>query len=87
MGSETYHESDSNESIVVAILTEIAHREGDPPQELTPPLYNVIEPDALEALFRNSRYGESRDTVNLEFTYLDYRVVVRGPDEIEIHDT
>ena len=87
MGSERGLEPDSTESIVVAILTEIAKREGDPPAELTPPLYTVIDPDVLEALFGNPRYGESRDTVSLEFTYLDYRVVVRGSDEIEIYDT
>lgn len=87
MESDTYQEYDSTKSIVVAILTKIAEREGDPPAELTPPLYDVIEPDALETLFRKPIYGESRDTVSLEFTYLDYRVVVRGPDDIEIHDT
>lgn len=86
MGLDTDQDSDSTESIVVSILTEIARREGDPPQELVPPLYNVIDPDALETLFRKPISGESQKTVTLEFTYLDYRIVVRGPSEIEIQD-
>lgn len=87
MGSETHQEPDSSESIVVTILTEIAQREGDPPQELTPQLYDVIDPDALEGLFKQPIYGEPRDTLTLEFTYLDYRIVVRSPNEIEIYAT
>lgn len=87
MGSERCREPESTGSIVVTILSEIGQREGYPPQELTPPLYTVIDPDALEALFRDPTPGESRDPVTVEFTYLDYRIVVRGPNEIEIHDS
>lgn len=84
MGSETGQEHGSTESVVVTILTEIAQREGDPPLELNPPLYDGIDPDVLEALFRDSNYSASRDTITLEFTYLDYRIAVSGPDDIEI---
>lgn len=87
MGPERRQEPDSTESIVVAILTEIAKREGDPPTELTPPLYTVIDPDVLEELFGSPKYGKSRDSITLEFTYLNYRIVVGGLDEIEVHDT
>ncbi|QLD89619.1 hypothetical protein HWV07_11495 [Natronomonas salina] len=84
MGSETLQEHGSTESVVVTILSEIAQREGDPPEELSPPLYDVIDPDVLETLFSNPSYSASRDTITLEFTYLDYRIAVRGPDDIEI---
>ncbi|QLD90358.1 hypothetical protein HWV07_15465 [Natronomonas salina] len=84
MGSETRQEHSSTESVVVTILSEIAQREGDPPQELSPPLYDVIDPDVLETLFGNPSYNASRDTITLEFTYLNYRIAVRGPEDIEI---
>lgn len=38
-------------SICQAVAETIAEAEGTAPTELTPPLYEVIDPDALERLF------------------------------------
>ncbi|PSP79686.1 hypothetical protein BRC81_04080 [Halobacteriales archaeon QS_1_68_20] len=61
------------------IAVEIAASEGVDPTELTPRLGEVVDPDAIDALFAGGGIdGE------LAFTYCDHRVVVRGGDEITV---
>jgi len=61
------------------VLDEVADEERTNPIELDPPLYEVIDPDALDALFCDGRFdGE------VEFTYLGYRVHVAGLDRITV---
>ena len=58
-------------SISKAIVESVAEAEGTDPSELTTPLYDVIEPDALEALFANDRaFGK------VIFNYEGYEVSV-----------
>jgi hypothetical protein len=52
-----------------AVLTAVAEREGVAEHELRPPLYDVINPEALDALFREA-------TGSVTFEYLGYRVTV-----------
>lgn len=58
------------------VVSAVADAAGVPPQELTPPLYDVIAPDAIETLF-SSRDGRSTPT-SLSFEYDDYAVTVIG---------
>lgn len=61
-----------NESCITqAVVEAIAEAEGIDPLELAPPLYDVVDPDALENLFTNSQaLGK------LIFNYKDYEVSV-----------
>lgn len=65
------HESDSP---MTAILAAVAAREGTDVADL-PPLYEAIDPDALETLFEPTREGATR-TGRLEFTYSGYVVTL-----------
>lgn len=65
------HESDSP---MTAILDAVAAREGTDVKDL-PPLYEAIDPDALETLFEPTRQGPTR-TGRLEFTYSGYVVTL-----------
>lgn len=49
-----------------------------------PPLYETIEPDALDALFPSRTNGTRDDGVRLEFTYAGRDIVVRGPRDVEV---
>jgi Halobacterial output domain 1 len=59
-----------SESIATAIVNAIEQVDGDRPST---PLYEVIEPDALEALYE---HGSQR----VEFQYANYQVTVQ-PDQ------
>lgn len=67
------------ESVCELIVLEIADREGIEAWEVTEPLYDVINPDALESLFRG---GPARVT----FLYRGYRVTVTHEHEVTIVD-
>lgn len=63
-----------------AILSEVAAREGVDPIDVSPPIYTVIDPDALEKLFSGGTGGFT----SVEFTYADHRISIRGDDVVRI---
>ncbi|QSW97905.1 HalOD1 output domain-containing protein [Haloterrigena alkaliphila] len=73
--------------VSIAVVTAIAAKRDVEPTEL-PPLYESIDPDALDALFAPTRPGGPRRG-RLEFTYDGHQVLVEcGSDlEITIDDT
>lgn len=61
------------------VIEAVARKEGVSPVELTPPLYDAIDPDALDALARTEA-DSNGNGIEIEFTYLDYAIQVRkGP--------
>lgn len=66
------------ESITTAVLAAVAGREGVDPIDLEPPLHDVVDPDALEALFADAVDGTARGDVVVEFTYCGHRVRIDG---------
>ncbi|MFP9193555.1 HalOD1 output domain-containing protein [Natronosalvus vescus] len=65
----------------LAIIETVAERKGIDPLEVEPPLYESVDVDALEALFR-SRAGQS--TVTISFEYAGYLVTLEGPDTVRL---
>lgn len=68
------------DSVSLAVVTAVAIRERDSPRELAPPLHHSIDPDALDALH------SSADAARVEFTYLDYRIVIYGDGVVCVLD-
>lgn len=66
-------------SVSRAIVEAIADKEGLDPVELTPPLYEVIDPDALERIF-----ADTSTVGSVTFTYENYEVTVRSDDHISV---
>ena len=64
------------------ILTEVAVTNGEDPESLTPPLYEVIDPDALENLFREHERRPGFPL--LVFSYAGCRITVHGPEEVTV---
>lgn len=64
---------DVTSSLLERIVRAVADEEGCDPFSL-PPLYETIDPDALELLFGNSR----SDRLEVIFEYAGYEVVVTG---------
>jgi len=51
-----------------------------------PPLYETIDPDALDALCSSGTNGAGDDgsAIRIQFTYAGRDVVVRTPDSVEV---
>lgn len=69
-------------STSTAVITAVATKEGVEPGSL-PPLYDVIDCDALDALYRGR---DASDVPTVGFRYNSYYVTVSGPDHIEIEE-
>lgn len=65
-------------SVSERVLDAIAEREGESPVDFDRPIYDVVDPDALDDLFRGRVGG------TVEFSYLDYRVVVGADGRIDL---
>ena len=63
------------------IVELVAVAEGTPPANL-PPLYDAIDPEALDAIFG----GDTDATGRLEFDYSGYTVVVDTEDGVTLAD-
>jgi len=65
------------------VIDAIAEKENVDPTAMDPPLADVIDPDALEALLR---YEPAPDGVDLEvqFTYRGHDVVVSRNEDVEV---
>ena len=63
------------------ILETIAGVEGVDPIELTPPLYSVVDPEALDAVIESlgGRAGW------IEFDYRGYQVTINGAGGVSVH--
>lgn len=70
---------DERESVVETILDRIASAEGVDQSDLSPPLYEATDPDALDRLVANTAAP-----LTVTFTYGDWTVKVRGGPETEV---
>ena len=67
-----------------AVIEAIAEYEGLDPVELEPPLFEVIDPDALDALVGNEESGQAQSDIAVQFTYNQCRVKVSSDGSIEV---
>ncbi|WP_321113099.1 HalOD1 output domain-containing protein [Halorussus salinisoli] len=63
------HSVEEEKPLSLAVIECIADADGTDP-DTHPPLYEVIDPEALNNLFRDQTTGE------VTFTYLDYKITV-----------
>ncbi|WP_135302229.1 HalOD1 output domain-containing protein [Haloarcula amylovorans] len=67
----------AHERLSDAVFEAVAAREGIDPTELPEPMFPLIDPDALDSLFR-------RGTGRVAFEYLDYEVTVESSGDISV---
>lgn len=65
------------------VVRTVADAEGEDPGELDPPLFDVVDPDALDSIFE-SVDGVDRGTGTIRFQYLGYRVTVLADSSVSI---
>ena len=66
------------------IVVKVAEQEGVDPCELDQPLYNVVNPDSLEALFAPTSNAAVRADGYLEFTYYGYDITVKSDGHVDV---
>lgn len=76
----SYDRTAGSPSVTQSVVEAVAEADGVGPEELAPPLYEEIDPDALERIFAT---GPS--TRRVVFTYNGYEVTVRGDGSVSIH--
>lgn len=62
------------------IIAAVASKEGVEPLELTPPLAEVVDPDAIDTLL------EGDSSVRITFEYHGCRIDVRSREDITVSD-
>lgn len=65
------------------VVEAIARREGISATEQSPPLYNVVDTDALDALLSKNSTLENR-SIEVSFEYQGYDVSVESGDVVEV---
>jgi hypothetical protein len=66
------------------IIDLIADLEGVDPVDLSPPLYSVVDPDALDALFHSSNDNSAQTPGHVYFEYCGYEIRVQSDNEVAI---
>lgn len=70
------------EPLLVAVVEALAEAKGVSPTELDDPLYDAVDPEAVEALFDSSDQVERG---RLVFTVDDYELTVTARNDIYVH--
>ena len=71
-------------SIVGAVIEAIAAHRGVESTELVTPLHEVIDADALEAMYRTGSGSPTESYPTVRFTYEGDAIVVKGPNDIKV---
>ncbi len=82
MGSELAT-TGTSDSLTERIVTTVAEADGQSVDELEP-LYDVINPDALESLFASRADGSPRPDGEVSFQYAGYWVTVSSDGAVEL---
>lgn len=77
------YERSAEEPPSIATATALAQYFGEDVSATSTRLYDYIDPDALDALFRDTHTGTSRAAGTVEFTVKDVTVTVQ-PDRVEV---
>lgn len=82
-GPETMRTGDTRRSTSRSVIEAVADETGTDPLELEP-LYRTVDPDSLDALFRDRPSGRGSGLLRVEFTFGGCRVVVSSDDTIAV---
>lgn len=71
-----------------AVIEAVAEREQVPATELSPPeyesLHDVIDPEALDRLFRQKLDGTRRGPGTVTFTFCEYEITVESDGQVAV---
>jgi hypothetical protein len=70
-------------SVSLSVVEAVAEAEGVAPEALTPPLYEAIDPDALERVFAATSTSARMDG-QVTFSYNGYAITVQGDGSVAL---
>lgn len=79
---ETTYWIDDDQTAAEAVLDAIAERAGVDLFDLSVPLYDAVDPDALDAFYRTC--AEGNDAASVTFSYYGYEVRVSGRGDVVV---
>jgi hypothetical protein len=80
------HSRHGDESLSTAVIQAVADAADLEPAELGTPLYDQIDPDALDNLFSDRHDGTPRGGGHVAFTLLDYDVTVYSDGHVVVRE-
>ncbi|RBI63546.1 hypothetical protein DMJ13_03155 [halophilic archaeon] len=83
MSRTSYSRSDGERPSTAVVNALAAHEDTDV-GEIRPQLYDVVDPDALDALFGPRLDGRPRTSGRVVFTYLGHRVTVHSDGHVYV---
>lgn len=82
--------SEESRSLSFEIIEAVAEREGVAATDIEPPtyeaLYDVVNPEALDALFAPREDGTPRASGRVEFSFCGYDIVVSSDGAVELEE-
>lgn len=88
MGLSQRRSGASDGSVSHAVVEAVADREGVDVTDLEPPafepLYTVVDPDALDAVFAPTHDGKRRTSGSVTFEYEGYTVTVNSDGTVDL---
>lgn len=73
-----------NTSLSEAVLEAVATEMGVEQSDLPDPLFDAIDPEALDRLFRPDRNGQPTRDGHITFTYAGYEVTTYSDKRVEL---
>lgn len=83
VASDSLCTADRSEPLSQLVVEAVARTEGVDPLDLEVPLYDAVDPDALDALFQSGATVEG----HVEFEYYGYEVTVTGDGCVTLDPT
>lgn len=80
--SEIQSKEPTAERVSEKVLATVAARKNTEQRELQPPLYEVIDPDALDSLFTPRADGSVRTRGEVRFTYSGYEIRIASNGDV-----
>jgi hypothetical protein len=82
--TDTTYRTSRTEGLSTAVIRAVARAEGIDPTDLETPLYEAVDPDALDDLVSLGPADHPSSGVRVEFTYCGYEVQVRGDGTVTL---
>lgn len=83
MEAQTRSLSTASQSLNEKILLTVAEAEGVDPLDLSSPLYDVVDPEALECLFADENRAVEHD-LTVSFEYLGWQVTIHDGGDVTL---
>jgi hypothetical protein len=80
------HTRTGNEPLSAVVIRAVADAADLEPADLGTPLYDQIDPDALDKLFSDRHNGTPRGSGHVTFTLLDYDVTVYSDGHVVVRE-